>query len=213
MLTLCWLCGDSGAAASARTVLIAILAHRVGERPLVRLRSRGSPGVIRMTGRRIAQPQAVRRTCAGSAVKCGPQFNPKPCDQPLCAPPPRPGQALLTRFAGVGRNVNPKLSTPLAIAARGSALHAQPRDKIIRLYRHVQKQVPYLLSAFGIDEPVENVRANIKTVFMKHGTEPLEVCMNKHTRMHACTPARTHARTHARTQKRTRDGITTGRCD
>ena len=154
------------------------------------------------TGRRIAQPQAVRRTRAGSAVKCGPQFNPKPCDQPLCAPPPRPGQALLTRFAGVGRNVNPKLSTPLAIAARGSALHAQPRDKIIRLYRHVQKQVPYLLSAFGIDEPVENVRANIKTVFMKHGTEPLEVCIHKHTRMHACTPARTHARTHAKTDAR-----------
>jgi hypothetical protein len=28
----------------------------------------------------------------------------------------------------------------------------------------VQKQVPYLLSAFGIDEPTENVRANIKKV-------------------------------------------------
>ena len=28
----------------------------------------------------------------------------------------------------------------------------------------MQKQVPYLLSAFGIDEPTENVRANIKKV-------------------------------------------------
>ena len=88
VLALCWLCGDSGAAASARTVLIAILAHRVGERPRVRLRSREALVSSGCTGRRIAQPQAVRRTCAGSAVKCGPQFNPKPCDQPLCAPPP-----------------------------------------------------------------------------------------------------------------------------
>jgi len=72
------------------------------------------------------------------------------------------------------RNVNPKLSTPLAIGARETLLHAQPRDKIIRLYRHVQKQVPFLLSAFGIDEPTENVRANIKKVFMRHGTQALE---------------------------------------
>lgn len=33
------------------------------------------------------------------------------------------------------RNVNPKLSTPLAIGARETMLHAKPRDKIIRLYR------------------------------------------------------------------------------
>jgi hypothetical protein len=30
----------------------------------------------------------------------------------------------------------------------------------------VQKQVPYLLGAFGIDEPTANVRANIKQVSM-----------------------------------------------
>ncbi len=30
--------------------------------------------------------------------------------------------------------------------------------------RHVQKQVPYLLGTFGIDEPPANVRANIKKV-------------------------------------------------
>ena len=111
------------------------------------------------------------------------------------------------------------MSTPLATLARETTLHAQPRDKILRLYRfaprlppapapralracamrvaqprrragpdsgsppaaapiaatadlmawclasrHVQKQVPYLLGAFGIDEPTANVRANIKQV-------------------------------------------------
>ena len=40
--------------------------------------------------------------------------------------------------------------------------------------RQVQKQVPYLLNAFGIDEPTQNVRDNIKKVFMKHGATPLE---------------------------------------
>jgi len=129
---------------------------------------------------------------------------------------------------------NPKLSTPLATMARETALHAKPRDKILRLYRccfshlwpreirlgrvstaaffsigaclnsrllprefrnsrgyllvllshchflsislmflspsqlclsrHVQKQVPHILASFGIDEPTENVRVNIKKV-------------------------------------------------
>jgi len=71
-------------------------------------------------------------------------------------------------------STGPKLSTPLAIFARQTNVIAKPRDKILRLYRHVQKQVPYLLGTFGIDEPPANVRANIKKVFMKHGTEPLD---------------------------------------
>ena len=71
-------------------------------------------------------------------------------------------------------NINPKLSSSLAITARKTAIHANPRDQVLMLYRHVQKQVPFLLSAFGIDEPVENVRSNIKQLFMRHGKEPLD---------------------------------------
>eukprot|EP00285_Hemiselmis_virescens_P013487 CAMPEP_0173391278 /NCGR_PEP_ID=MMETSP1356-20130122/18075_1 /TAXON_ID=77927 ORGANISM="Hemiselmis virescens, Strain PCC157" /NCGR_SAMPLE_ID=MMETSP1356 /ASSEMBLY_ACC=CAM_ASM_000847 /LENGTH=142 /DNA_ID=CAMNT_0014348867 /DNA_START=22 /DNA_END=450 /DNA_ORIENTATION=- len=65
--------------------------------------------------------------------------------------------------------VIPKLSTATATAVRGTKADLNPRDKILRLYRHVQKQVPALLHTYAIEEPVANVRANIKREFAKHG--------------------------------------------
>mmetsp|Transcript_8151 Transcript_8151/g.12914 ORF Transcript_8151/g.12914 Transcript_8151/m.12914 type:complete len:146 (+) Transcript_8151:65-502(+) len=68
---------------------------------------------------------------------------------------------------------NPKLSTSLATAARTTALALDPKAKILRLYRHVQKEVPFLLKIYAIDEDVGDVRRNIKNEFMKHGTREL----------------------------------------
>uniref|UniRef100_A0A6U4J7G0 NADH dehydrogenase [ubiquinone] 1 alpha subcomplex subunit 6 n=2 Tax=Hemiselmis andersenii TaxID=464988 RepID=A0A6U4J7G0_HEMAN len=63
----------------------------------------------------------------------------------------------------------PKLSTTLAVMSRSTKFEGNPRDKVLRLYRHVQKSVPYLLHQFAIDEPASAVRANIKREFLKHG--------------------------------------------
>lgn len=64
---------------------------------------------------------------------------------------------------------SPKLSANLAVLARHAAVNTDPKAKVIRLYRHVQKEVPYILKQFQIEEPVAMVRANIKREFMKHG--------------------------------------------
>lgn len=95
----------------------------------------------------------------------------------MMIPPHQPLVRLVAGWLNMlcsNRNPAPKLSATMAIVARETSLHTKPRDKIIRLYRHVQKQVPYLLSVFGIDEPTANVRSNIKKVFAAHGTTALE---------------------------------------
>uniref|UniRef100_A0A7S0W4B1 NADH dehydrogenase [ubiquinone] 1 alpha subcomplex subunit 6 n=1 Tax=Hemiselmis tepida TaxID=464990 RepID=A0A7S0W4B1_9CRYP len=63
----------------------------------------------------------------------------------------------------------PKLSAAVAVLSRTTKVEGNPREKVLRLYRHVQKNVPYLLQQYAIEEPPAAVRANIKREFMKHG--------------------------------------------
>ena len=70
--------------------------------------------------------------------------------------------------------LGPKLSTPLATGARSTVLQGSPKQGILKLYRSVQKEVPWLLSIYGIDaDPVE-VRGKIRQVFKRNGTTELE---------------------------------------
>ena len=115
----------------------------------------------KMYGRCMWSPPPPQAALRWRGVRCG--VVPRPCvarvDAAACAQPGVPAvPVILLRFnalycssdcvagascvhhltVGVAmriRNVNPKLSTPLAIGARESMLHAQPRDKILRLYR------------------------------------------------------------------------------
>ncbi|KAJ1494967.1 hypothetical protein T484DRAFT_1876865 [Baffinella frigidus] len=67
-----------------------------------------------------------------------------------------------------------KLSTPMATMARSSGMQGKTKDGVLRLYRNVQKEVPWLLSIYGIDaDPVE-VRGKIAQVFRRHGTGEIE---------------------------------------
>mmetsp|Transcript_11548 Transcript_11548/g.23822 ORF Transcript_11548/g.23822 Transcript_11548/m.23822 type:complete len:151 (+) Transcript_11548:31-483(+) len=68
----------------------------------------------------------------------------------------------------------PKLSTSLAITARTTGLLDDPKQGVLLLYRHIQKQVPHLLKVYAIEEDVKDVRANIKREFMKHGNKALD---------------------------------------
>jgi hypothetical protein len=53
-------------------------------------------------------------------------------------------------------------------------LQGSPKQGILKLYRSVQKEVPWLLSIYGIDaDPVE-VRGKIRQVFKRNGTTELE---------------------------------------
>ena len=71
-------------------------------------------------------------------------------------------------------NVNPKLSTPLATAARSTKIQGNLKSQVLLLYRNVQKQVPHLLSVYGIDADIKKTRAGIKKVFSRHGMDEME---------------------------------------
>lgn len=68
----------------------------------------------------------------------------------------------------------PKLSANLAVLARNTIGTATPREKVLRLYRHVQKEVPYLMAQYAIDEDPAMVRKNISREFRKHSANNVD---------------------------------------
>lgn len=72
--------------------------------------------------------------------------------------------------------------------ARSSGMQGKTKDGVLRLYRNVQKEVPWLLSIYGIDaDPVE-VRGKIAQVFRRHGTGEIEPRVAKMLVTPACLP-------------------------